>query len=226
MALPALTVTLVLTLAACTIGAYIVGSIPWAYIIVKRVTGQDITEHGTGNVGAMNVRRTTGSWKWFIVAMFADGFKGIIPVVIVRFSLPALGFSAAATTLAMQSTVFAVVIGHNYSMWLAIAKKRFVRTGKGLATGGGAVLAYNPAYFLIVVAVGLSTIAVTRYMLAGQVSAALSLPLAAILLRRPDWPFTLLIGLIVYAAHHNRFVGMLRGSEPKLYVDDGSGPRG
>ena len=41
--------------------AYVVGSIPFAYIIVRAVTGEDITTHGTGNVGAMNVRRTTGS---------------------------------------------------------------------------------------------------------------------------------------------------------------------
>ena len=42
----------------------------------QAVTGEDVTEHGTGNVGAMNVERTTGSWVWFAVAMFADGSKG------------------------------------------------------------------------------------------------------------------------------------------------------
>jgi len=56
---------------AALVGAYLVGSIPWAYVIVRAVTGEDITAHGTGNVGAMNVRRTTGSWGWFAVAMLA-----------------------------------------------------------------------------------------------------------------------------------------------------------
>ena len=225
MSLPALTPATLLMLTACTVAAYLIGSIPCAYLIVKRVTGEDITTHGTGNVGAMNVRRTTGSWKWFIVAMFADGFKGLIPVAIVRFSLPALGFGAA-TTLAMQLTIFGVVMGHNFSIWLAISKKRFVRTGKGLATGGAAVFAYNPWYFVIIVVVGVGTIAITRYMMAGQVAAALSLPLASLVLRQPDLPFTLLMAALVYAAHHKRFVGMLQGREPRLYVNDGAGPQG
>ncbi len=226
MTFPLLTLAEMRVLAACAVGAYMIGSIPWAYIIAKHATGEDITAHGTGNVGAMNVRRTTGSWKWFVVAMFADGFKGLIPVAIVRFALPALGIGAAVTTLAMQLTIFGVVLGHNFSMWLAIAKRSFVRTGKGLATGGGAIFAYNPWYFVIVVVVGVGTIAITRYMMAGQVAAAAALPLASIVLRKPDLPFTLLMGAIVYAAHHKRFVGLLQGREPKLYVDDGSGPRG
>jgi glycerol-3-phosphate acyltransferase PlsY len=224
--LPILTLAEMRVLAACVVCAYMIGSIPWAYIIAKRATGEDITAHGTGNVGAMNVRRTTGSWKWFIVAMFADGFKGLIPVAVVRFALPALGLGADVTTLAMQLTVFGVVLGHNFSMWLAIAKKRFVRTGKGLATGGGAMFAYNPWYFLIVVVIGVGTIAITRYMMAGQVAAAFALPLGSLVLRPADLPFTLLMGAIIYAAHHKRFVGLLQGREPKLYVDDGSGPRG
>ena len=226
MTLPILTLAEMRVLAACVVAAYMIGSIPWAYLIAKRATGQDITAHGTGNVGAMNVRRTTGSWKWFVVAMFADGFKGLIPVAVVRFALPALGLGADVTTLAMQLTVFGVVLGHNFSMWLAIAKKRFLRTGKGLATGGGAMFAYNPWYFVIVVAVGVGTIAITRYMMAGQVAAAFALPLGSLVLRPADLPFTLLMGAIVYAAHHKRFVGLLQGREPKLYVDDGSGPRG
>lgn len=226
MTFPLLSYAEIRVLVACVIAAYMIGSIPFSYFIAKSATGEDITAHGTGNVGAMNVRRTTGSWKWFIVAMFADGFKGMIPVAIVRFSLPALGFGITTTTLAMQLTIFGVVMGHNFSMWLAIAKKRFVRTGKGLATGGAAVFAYNPWYFVIIVVVGVGTIAITRYMMAGQVAAALALPIASLVLRQSDSPFTLLMAAIVYAAHHKRFVGLLQGREPKLYVDDRSGPRG
>jgi glycerol-3-phosphate acyltransferase PlsY len=122
--------------------------------------------------------------------------------------------------------VAGAVLGHNYSAWLAIRAKRFTRTGKGLATGAGALLAYDWRYFVAVVVVGLLVIAITRYMMAGQVAAAFTLPVAALLLRSPDWPFALLMGLFVYAAHHKRFIGLLQGKEPKLYVDDGGGPRG
>jgi acyl phosphate:glycerol-3-phosphate acyltransferase len=226
--------------------SYLIGSIPWAFLIVRRVTGEDITAHGTGNVGAMNVRRTTGSWGWFAVAMVADGLKGLIPTLAAKLLVggPGIDWMVALrpwpTTLAMMNSewwrdpasylpmvaVAGAVLGHNYSLWLAIRYRRFHRTGKGLATGGGALLAYDWRYCLVALVVGLLTIAVTRYMMAGQVAAALSLPVFSIATRQPDWPFALLMGLVVYSAHHRRFVGLLQGKEPKLYTNDTAGPRG
>ncbi|MDO8880026.1 MAG: glycerol-3-phosphate acyltransferase [Coriobacteriia bacterium] len=226
------------TLLFTALASYAVGSIPWAYTIVRAVTGEDVTAHGTGNVGAMNVRRTTGSWGWFAVAMVADALKGIIPVAIAKslafgslvtpVGVLMQGSSPDAATLGLlpMAAVAGSVLGHNYSMWLAIKKRRFVRTGKGLATGGGALLSYDWRYCLAAVVVGLATIAVTRYMMAGQVAAAATLPAAALIARSPDWPFALAMGLVVYAAHHRRFVGLLRGQEPQLYIHDRSGPRG
>jgi glycerol-3-phosphate acyltransferase PlsY len=225
---------------------YLIGSIPWAFIIVRAVTGEDVTEHGTGNVGAMNVRRSTGSWGWFVVAMLADGFKGIIPTFLVKWGVvgSAAGIAAVVrpwnVTLAQidgmwwrspllwvpMAAVAGTVLGHNYSVWMAIIKRRFRRTGKGLAAGAGALLAYDWRYFVIVVVVGLATIALTRYMMAGQVSAAASLPVGALVLHSPDWAFALVMGAVVIAAHWKRFVGMLRGKEPKLYVNDRMGPTG
>lgn len=214
------------------LGAYLIGSIPWAYIIVRGVTGEDITTHGSGNVGAMNVRRTTDSWAWFAVAMVADASKGFVPVGLAWAALFASGHSPASLAepspawLLPQAALLGAVLGHNYSLWLALKKKRFVRTGKGLATGGGALLAYDWRYFLVALVVGLLVIAVSRYMMAGQVAAALSVPAFALATRQPDWPFALLIGLFVYAAHHKRFVGLLRGREPKFYIHDRQGPQG
>ncbi len=83
----------------CFVGAYLVGSIPFAYIIVKAVTGEDVTEHGTGNVGAMNVRRSTGSWTWFAVAMVADALKGFVPVLAVKLLGPLPPSAPTADTL-------------------------------------------------------------------------------------------------------------------------------
>jgi glycerol-3-phosphate acyltransferase PlsY len=226
--------TLVLT-ALC---AYAIGSIPWAYMIVRAVTGEDVTTHGTGNVGAMNVRRTTGSWGWFTVAMVADALKGLVPVALAKHlvfgsiltptAILMQGPSPAASSLGLipMAAVAGAVLGHNYSLWLAIKKRRFSRTGKGLATGGGALLSYDWRYCLVVVVVGLVTIAATRYMMAGQVAAAATLPVVPLIARSPDWPFALLMGLLVYSAHHRRFIGLLRGEEPKLYINDRGGPQG
>lgn len=218
--------------------AYLIGSIPFAYIIVKLVTGEDVTLHGSGNVGAMNVRRTTGSWGWFVLAMFADGFKGLLPVLaVVLLTDRASGnlfvglsqFEAIVVpskAILQPLVVFGTVFGHNYSAWMALIHRKFTRTGKGLATGGGALLAYDWRYFIAVVVVGLLVIALTRYMMAGQVAAAWTLPTTALLLRSPDWPFALFMGALVYAAHHKRFVGLLQGKEPKFYINDRMGPKG
>jgi glycerol-3-phosphate acyltransferase PlsY len=94
------------------------------------------------------------------------------------------------------------------------------------AAGAGALLAYDQRYFLLVLVVGLLVIAVTRYMMAGQVAAALVLPAYTIIARRPDWPFAAVLAAIIYVRHHQRFVGLLRGREPRLYIHDGQGPRG
>jgi len=232
-----MTPPLALGVATALVGAYLVGSVPWAYIIVRRVTGEDVTAHGSGNVGAMNVRRTTGSWAWFAVAMLADVVKGLVPVLVARIQafgdvitptgrlLADGALGPPSLVLVPMAAVAGVVLGHNYSLWMALIKRRFSRTGKGLATGAGALLAYDWRYFAVVLVVGLATIAITRYMMAGQVVAAVALPVTALVLRSPDWPFALAIGVLVYSAHHRRFVGMLRGREPKLYIDD-HGPRG
>lgn len=215
--------------------SYLVGSIPWAYTIVRLVAHEDVTEHGTGNVGAMNVRRTTGSWAWFTVAMLADILKGVLPVAAAKWlalgtlvapSGVAAGAAHAGAIVIPMAAVAGAVLGHNYSCWMALVKRRFGRTGKGLSTGAGALLSYDWRYFVAVVVVGLTTIAVTRYMMAGQVVAAATLPVAALVLRSPDWPFALAMGLVVYGAHHKRFMGLLRGEEPKFYIHDRGGPRG
>jgi glycerol-3-phosphate acyltransferase PlsY len=203
------------------VASYLIGSVPFAYIIVRLATGEDITAHGSGNVGAMNVRRSTGSWGLFTLAMLLDVAKGALPVLAAR-----LLTADANGLLAQQCAVAGAVAGHNYSCWMALIQKRFTRTGKGLATGAGALLVYDWRYFAAVVIVGLTVIALTRYMMAGQVAAALTLPLAAIALRSPDWPFALAMSAFVYTAHHRRFMGMLRGQEPKLYIHDHGGPRG
>ena len=235
-----------LVLLGTLLGAYLIGSIPFAYLIVRGVTGEDVTEHGTGNVGSMNVRRTTGSWGWFALAVIGDGMKGLVPTLIAKawiLGVPVLSLAAFkpwALTLETISSIWwqnplfwvpmaavaGAVLGHNYSIWMALIEHGFARTGKGLATGAGALLAYDWRYFLAVLVVGLAVIALTRYMMAGQVAAAVTLPIVALALGSVDWAFALAMGALVYAAHHKRFMGLLAGREPKLYIDDGSGPRG
>jgi acyl phosphate:glycerol-3-phosphate acyltransferase len=225
--------------------SYLIGSIPVAFLIVKLVSGEDITKHGTGNVGSMNVRRTTGSWGWFAVAVVGDGLKGLVPVLLAKaamggFALAWLVMPVGASMggagygtpivrwfmIVPQAAVLGAVLGHNYSVWMALIERKFGRTGKGLATGAGALLAYDWRYLVVALVTALVVIAITRYLLAGQVAAAIALPVTALALHSPDWPFALLMGVLVYSAHHKRFMGLLQGKEPKFYINDAMGPRG
>lgn len=225
--------------------SYLVGAIPWAYIIVKLVTGEDITTHGSGNVGAMNVRRTTDSWFWFAVDVLADGLKGILPVVAAA-SLFALLWARGAGVPAAAALAFVprllgrlhvlgplpgvamigAVVGHNWSVWMSLIERRLAPSGKGLATGGGALLVYDWRLLVAGLVIGLGLIALTRYSMAGQVGASIGVPLYALAAGYADWPYAAVLGAVVYVRHHKRFVGMLRGEEPKLYIHDRQGPRG
>ncbi|MCX8006804.1 MAG: glycerol-3-phosphate acyltransferase [Coriobacteriia bacterium] len=209
----------------------LIGSIPWAYLIVRAVAGKDITAHGSGNVGAMNVRRSTGSWAWFAVAVLADGSKGLLPTLYAKYAYADVGFLAPASSagryaLLVQAAVLGAVVGHNYSLWLAVKNRRLRRTGKGLAAGGGALLAYDWRCFAIVLAVGILALAASRIMLVGQAAAAAALPLSSLVLRTSDLAFAIVLAAVVLAAHANRLRGLLQGREPRMYVDDGTGPRG
>lgn len=71
----------ILELLAVVISAYIIGSIPTGYIIVRAFTGQDIRTIGSGSTGATNVKRVMGK-KWFFITLLLDAFKGALPVIL------------------------------------------------------------------------------------------------------------------------------------------------
>ena len=73
---------------AVVLGAYIIGSFPTGYLIVKTATGQDIRTIGSGSTGATNVKRVMGK-KWFFIVMLLDAFKGALPVILASIFLPA-----------------------------------------------------------------------------------------------------------------------------------------
>lgn len=110
------------------LGAYLLGSVPFAQVLA-RVNGVDLRYAGTGNVGAGNLRRTVGLW-WAGAAALLDGLKGLLPVF---FCLRAgLGPGAAGLV------GLAAVLGHNWSIFMR------GRSGRGLATAFGLILALHP----------------------------------------------------------------------------------
>ncbi|MBR6126985.1 glycerol-3-phosphate acyltransferase [bacterium] len=99
-------------LAATLIFAYIIGSIPTGYLIVKAKTGQDIRTIGSGSTGATNVKRVLGK-KWFFTVMLLDAFKGALPVILAKLFVSTGAYIGLAPVIA----AVAVIIGHSKSVF-------------------------------------------------------------------------------------------------------------
>jgi glycerol-3-phosphate acyltransferase PlsY len=199
-------------------GAYLLGAIPWSYLIVRRVSGEDVRTLGSGNVGATNVLRTTGRAAG-AVALALDLGKGVAAVAIARAAeLPAAAVSGAAV---------AAVVGHSFPVFIGF------RGGKGVATGAGALLVLAPWAFAVVVPVFAVLVRATGYVAVGSVAAAALAPLAVYLegrwgLTRPAEPALLLgvgaIAALIAGRHHGNLRRLVAGSEAKL--SDPLEPRG
>jgi acyl phosphate:glycerol-3-phosphate acyltransferase len=145
--------------------AYLVGSIPFGYLIVKLRSGADIREIGSGGTGATNVSRKAGKAAG-VVTLALDALKGAAAVLVARWLTGEAGTSwvvAAAAALA--------VVGHCFPVWLKF------KGGKGVATGLGVFLAIAPWAALAALAVFIVVVWRTRYVSLGSIIAAAFLPL-------------------------------------------------
>ena len=154
----------------CVIGAYLIGSVPFAWLLARRWGAADLRRVGSGNIGAANVLRASGVKAGVLVAVL-DIAKGALSVMLAaRF-----GDNAAAPAAAG----LAAIVGHIYPVWL-----RF-RGGKGVATACGVFsiltpLAVPPALGIFVV-----TVWITKYISLGSVLASIALPPIAYALGSP-----------------------------------------
>jgi len=149
---------------------YLAGSVPFAFLLARRA-GIDVRVAGSGNVGAANVLRTTGTGR-AVTVMLLDVAKGAAAVLIV--SLAAGGASIAALTGA------AAIVGHIYPVWL-----RF-HGGKGVAVAAGVFSILTPVATGIAAALFLVTVWLTRYVSLGSIAATLVLPPVAWWAGAPD----------------------------------------
>jgi len=191
------------------LGAYLLGSIPFGYLIVKVREGRDIRASGSGNIGATNVARTAGPVAG-VVTLLLDLAKGYLAVWL------AAKFSGGCLNCMMVGAV-AVVLGHMFPVWLKF------KGGKGVATGVGAfVLICWPAVAGALV-VWIVVVGIWRYVSLGSIIAAASLPLLTYRLYEPLGapPLEVSIGTTLLAAmiivKHKENIGRLvRGTENRL----------
>jgi acyl phosphate:glycerol-3-phosphate acyltransferase len=197
-------------IAGVVIGAYLLGSISFSYLIVKIVEGKDVRTVGSGNAGATNVLRASGR-KAAAAVLVLDVAKGVLAVVVARaVSAPASVVGAAAV---------AVVLGHVFPIFLGF------RGGKGVATSAGAIGALAPAAMFFTLIVFVAVVGWKRYVSLGSMVAAAVFPLFAWICQRLGWvrhedswliAGSAAIALVVIGKHHTNLRRLRQGSEPRL----------
>ena len=201
----------------CAIAAYLLGSIPTGFLVGK-ARGIDIRAVGSGNIGATNVLRALGTPAGVFV-LLADGLKGWLaaaPVagVICAWSYPNAGAHAREWFHIMGA--LCAVLGHNYTCWL-----RF-KGGKGIATSAGVLAALVPYALLIILAVFLVVLAVSRYVSLASISASFALPFATWATRRQtegSWTLvavTAAMAVLAIYKHRSNIGRLLNRTENQL----------
>ena len=188
---------------------YLLGSIPFGFLIVRVTAGADIRRQGSGNIGATNVFRKS---RWAGVGtLLLDGGKGYLAVFIARW----MGGDPAWQAIA----ALAAILGHVFTVWL-----RF-KGGKGVATGCGAYLAICPAAVVTTLVVFVVTVAVTRYISLASILATGAFPLWAYLYGEPV--SVLLWGAlgasVIILKHHQNIRRLFAGTESKFACNSRTG---
>jgi len=187
--------------------SYLLGSIPFGYILVRVFRGEDVRASGSGNIGATNVARTSPALG--IVTLLLDAAKGFAAVVLARFLFP-----GPQQKLLMTAAAFCAVLGHLFPVWLKF------RGGKGVATSLGSFVLVAPKSVVCMVGVFLILVAMLRYVSLGSVAAAAAFPLLAWALHEYVEPVQLLLiaaaSLLVVWKHRHNIGRLAAGTEPKL----------
>ena len=204
-----------MTPAALVILSYLLGSIPFGYLIVRARGGGDVRETGSGGTGATNVTRRAGKSAG-LLTLLLDATKGAAAVLLARWLLT----SDFSVNWWVAASAFAVVVGHVFPVWLKF------RGGKGVAPGLGVFLALAPAAVPVALAAFALVVWRTRYVSLGSITAAALMPLVVFVLdsrlpaaghggRERVAAAAAGAALIIFA-HRENIRRLLRGTENKL----------
>ena len=197
--------------------AYLLGSIPFGYVLVKLFRGQDIRQSGSGNIGATNVARS-GAKGLGIATLILDAGKGLLAVYLAwllansKFNSCGAGQCVPPQHL-MAVAALGAVAGHVFPVWLKF------RGGKGVATALGVFSLLFPKAVLIGLVVFIVVVAISRYVSLGSVLGAIAFPVGAYFLKLTDG-FTLsltsAVAVLVVLKHHQNIRRLLSGTENRL----------
>ena len=190
--------------------AYLIGSIPFGYLIVRTMSGGDIRQTGSGGTGATNVSRRAGKAAG-VLTLLLDALKGAAAVLIAQ--------TVAGNDWIKAAAAIAVIVGHIFPVWLGF------RGGKGVATGVGVFLVLAPIALLCAGIVFISIVFFTRYVSLGSITAAALIPLFVWLQNvfvepvadlRPLLTAAVVGALLILVAHRGNIERLARGTESQI----------
>jgi acyl phosphate:glycerol-3-phosphate acyltransferase len=186
--------------------AYLLGSIPFGYLIVRWQKGVDVRSTGSGSTGATNVMRNLGIIG-FVITFILDVSKGVAAVLL------ASRLTSGDPRWIAASSV-AAVLGHCFPVWLKF------RGGKGVATGVGVFIALAPLQVAMVLVIFTIVVAIWRYISLGSIIATAAFPILVHLTKKPA-PLPIVLGaagaaLTIIAMHHANIGRLLSGTENRV----------
>ncbi|MBE3100417.1 MAG: glycerol-3-phosphate 1-O-acyltransferase PlsY [Planctomycetes bacterium] len=216
----------VMIVAACIVGAYLLGSVPFGWLIGK-ARGVDIREHGSRNIGATNCWRVCG-WPYGLAAFALDVAKGFLPVYAAVLYMPGvmappedLPGGLRTFWLLLVLVAAAAIAGHVFPVWLKF------KGGKAVATSLGVLLALPMLGWLALGAFGvwIVVVLITRYVSVASSAAAIAFAAGYLWLERgevwntylPVTVFVLLLVLIILMRHRSNYARLMKGTENKLW---------
>ena len=193
--------------------AYLLGSIPYGYLLIKYVftSGEDVRQVGSGGIGATNVTRRAGRTAG-LITYFLDVAKGVAAVMLMRLV-------AGDDYFWIGAAAVAAICGHIFPVFLGF------RGGKGVATGVGVYLALAPYSVLTTLVLWAIIVYFTRYVSLGSIIATAAVPLWTLLFYgllqpSPHLKALVIIGIIgcalIVAKHHENINRLIHGTENKL----------
>ena len=187
---------------------YLLGSIPFGYLLVRIFHGEDVRHSGSGNIGATNVSRKSPTLGG--LTLLLDAAKGFCAVQIAAYA--GLGPSDARLQRMMACSALLAIIGHMFPVWLGF------HGGKGVATALGAFLRFAPQAVLVAVILFVVIVAISRRISLGSIVTAALFPSTVWALKTSKDPIVLaLVGvacLLIIARHHENIRRLLVGEEP------------
>ena len=197
----------ILQILVTAILAYIIGSIPTGYIVVKLAKNEDIRKIGSGSTGATNVKRVMGT-KWFFIVLLLDAIKGAAPVFLAALLVTAYSKWGLAPVIA---AIFAI-LGHSKSIFLKFTG------GKSVASGVGTIIALSWQVGLITAAIWAVITYGSKYVSVGSIIALAISPFLMYLFKQP-------VCYIIYCAigavyiiwlHRENIKRLIKGEESKV----------